>query len=103
ALARMYLGVTNYLCGNVEVAAHELRAALFLDGQLWQAAFYLALAYDSLGLADDAQREYRHVARLAQRGEFERTPHHPLLVAWHRDVLALTERRLQEGGGRWQA
>lgn len=94
----MYQGVARYLCGDVEGAAHDLRAALFLDGGLWQAAFYLALSYESLGLLDDALREYRHVVTLCERLPAHAPNEHPLLVAWQSDVVSLAKRRLESGG-----
>jgi chemotaxis methyl-accepting protein methylase len=96
--SQMYKGVTRYLCGDVEGAAHDLRAALFLDGALWPAAFYLALSYESMGLPDDALREFRHVVRLGERELRQPGTAPQLLALWRHDVLELAERRLRGGG-----
>ncbi len=92
--ARMYRGVTHYLCGAVRDAADDLRAALFLDEKLWPAAFYLALSYESMGLPRDALREYKHVVRLCEQLPTNQEPD-PLLAAWRRDVLELATHRLR--------
>jgi chemotaxis protein methyltransferase CheR len=98
--AQMYRGVARYLSSDVEGAAQDLRAALFLDGQLWQAAFYLALSYESMGLSEAALREYRHVVTLCERLPKSARVEHPLLVAWQGDVLELARRRVHNGGAR---
>lgn len=97
--AHMYRGIARYLKGDVDAAAHDLRAALFLDSELWQAAFYLALSYEGLGLIDGALREYRHVVRLSERTPGAVRKAHPLLVEWQGDVVELARRRLSAGGG----
>jgi chemotaxis protein methyltransferase CheR len=95
--AHMYRGIARYLKGDVDAAAHDLRAALFLDSELWQAAFYLALSYESLGLGDAALREYRHVVRLCDRAPGASRKAHPMLVEWQGDVVELARRRLRAG------
>ncbi len=93
----MYQGIARYLCGSVDRAAHDLRAALFLDEELWPAAFYLALSYESMGLPTEALREYRHVVRLCERKP-EIVRKHPLLAGWHTDMLDLARRRATGDG-----
>jgi chemotaxis protein methyltransferase CheR len=91
----MYLGIALYLNGSIEPALHELRAAAFLDPELWPAAFYLAVCHEALGQLDEAAREYRHVVRVASR------PARPSLPrrhsAWHRDLLELARTRAGRG------
>ncbi len=94
AAPQMFMGVTRYLSGEVTQAAHDLRAALFLDSELWQAAFYLALSYESLGLAAEALREYEHVVALCERQLDQESDGPPLLGAWRDDILQLARRRL---------
>lgn len=66
--AHMYAGVARYLCGEVDPAMRDLRAALFLDENLWPAAFYLALCHENSGHPEEAVLAYRHVVRLEERG-----------------------------------
>jgi Flp pilus assembly protein TadD len=87
----MYLGIALYIDGSIELAMHELRAATLLDRQLWPAAFYLAVCHEALGQLRDAAREYRHVVRLASRGDGARLPRRH--SAWHRDLIELARRR----------
>jgi chemotaxis methyl-accepting protein methylase len=87
----MYLGIALYLNGAIEAALHELRAAAFLDPELWPAAFYLAVCHEALGQLDEATREYRHVVRVAARGTAPNLPRRH--SAWHRDLLELARTR----------
>jgi Flp pilus assembly protein TadD len=87
----MYLGLALYLNGALEAALHELRAAVFLDPALWPAAFYLAVCHEALGQLEEAQREYRHVVRVAERGTGARLPRRH--SAWHDDLLELARKR----------
>jgi chemotaxis protein methyltransferase CheR len=98
--ARMYIGVTRHLMGELETAVEELRAASFLAPSLWPASFYLALCYESLGRALDARREYRHAARVCQALTKNGTPLNETLDAtlgpfraFGRDLAQLAERR----------
>jgi chemotaxis protein methyltransferase CheR len=89
----LYAGVALYLGGQIERALHELRAAAFLDAELWPASLYLALCHETLGHIDEAVREYRHVVRLAgaqPSGTSEPRHSHS---AWHADLLELARRR----------
>jgi chemotaxis protein methyltransferase CheR len=87
----MYLGIALYLNGGIEVALHELRAAAFLDPQLWPAAFYLAVCHEALGQLEEAAREYRHVVRVASLSNGSNLPRRH--SAWHRDLLELARKR----------
>ncbi|MES1183802.1 MAG: CheR family methyltransferase [Myxococcales bacterium] len=87
----MYLGIALYLNGSIEVALHELRAAAFLDPELWPAAFYLAVCHEALGQLEEAAREYRHVVRVASRAAPPSLPRRH--SAWHRDLLELARTR----------
>jgi tetratricopeptide (TPR) repeat protein len=87
----MYLGIALYLNGGIEGALHELRAAAFLDPELWPAAFYLAVCHEALGQLEEAAREYRHVVRTASRAGGAGLPRRH--SAWHRDLLELARKR----------
>lgn len=87
----MYLGIALYLNGALEAALHELRAAVFLDSGLWPAAFYLAVCHEGLGQLQEAQREYRHVVRMAARSTGANLPRRH--SAWHDDLLELARKR----------
>jgi chemotaxis protein methyltransferase CheR len=87
----MYLGIALYLNGAIEGALHELRAAAFLDPELWPAAFYLAVCHEALGQLEEAAREYRHVVRVASRADGSRMPRRH--SAWHSDLLELARKR----------
>jgi chemotaxis protein methyltransferase CheR len=87
----MYLGIALYLNGSIEAALHELRAAAFLDPELWPAAFYLAVCHEALGQLEEAAREYRHVVRVASRAGAGSLPRRH--SAWHRDLLELARTR----------
>lgn len=94
ASAYMYAGIAHYLCGEIAEALHCLRGALFLDSALWPAAFYLALAYESMGLPGDALREYKNVIRLSARATPPDEAEHPALSAWQHDLLELARLRV---------
>jgi len=87
----MYLGIAHYLDGRLEPALHELRAAAFLDAELWPAAFYLAVCHEALGQLAEAAREYRHVVRVAARSSGWSLPRRH--SAWHRDLIELARKR----------
>jgi tetratricopeptide (TPR) repeat protein len=92
----MYLGIAHYLDGRIEPALHELRAAAFLDSELWPAAFYLAVCHEALGQLEEAAREYRHVVRVASRGNGATLPRRH--SAWHRDLIELARKRSASPG-----
>lgn len=98
AEALMYRGVARYLCGDVELAAKDLRAAQFLDDQLWLGTYYLALSYESMGLADDALREFRHVVRVGGANIARSAPPQAQWAGWSTDILQLARRRLERSG-----
>jgi chemotaxis protein methyltransferase CheR len=93
AEARMFLGIAHYKTGDALSASVALRAALFLEPELWPAAFYLALSYEQLGSLQQAVLEYRRVVQSAA---------HPLpgagemvsqLEAWKPEVVQLARER----------
>jgi chemotaxis protein methyltransferase CheR len=93
--ARLYMGIAHHTAGDPTSAVDSLRAALFLDADLWPASFYLALSYEKLGLVEEARREYRRVVErsartppLAARGAFLGD-----LDSWRRDVIATARER----------
>jgi chemotaxis protein methyltransferase CheR len=95
--ARLFLGIAQYLSRDLPAALLTLRSALFLDPRLWPAAYYLALASESLGDRQVAQREYRRVVETIDR------PLHLSgadavvgdLTAWRREVLAIARGRMR--------
>jgi chemotaxis protein methyltransferase CheR len=94
AEARMFHGITEYKLGDVATAVGALRAALYLDSELWPAAFYLALAYDQLGSPDQAVREYRRVVSSAGRRLDGVGGLIAQLEAWKDDVVGLARKRI---------
>jgi tetratricopeptide (TPR) repeat protein len=94
--ARLFLGIAYVKSGDYEEAAQALRAALFLVPDLWPAAFYLALAYEKLGRADDAVREYRRLIDVADSPLGISGPAMAELEDWKPDVLQLARRRAGE-------
>lgn len=64
--ARLHLGVVCYFLGDLESALHSLRGCLLLEERCWCASYYLAAAYEGLGLPSEARREYRHAAQLSE-------------------------------------
>jgi chemotaxis methyl-accepting protein methylase len=58
----LFLGIARYAHGEVDAAAHALRASLCLDPALWPAGFYLARAYERLGRRAEALQQYDLVA-----------------------------------------
>lgn len=91
--AHMYAGVARYLCGEVDPAMHDLRAALFLDGDLWPAAFYLALCHENSGHPEEALLAYRHVVRLEERGAKKLGS---VFDAWRADLSEVARRRVSQ-------
>jgi chemotaxis protein methyltransferase CheR len=94
--ALMHRGIARYLRGEVELAAKDLRAALFLDEKLWVGAFYLALSYESMGHGADALREYQRLVGLVEQNP-------PMLsggadatwLSWRQDIVQLARHRLE--------
>jgi chemotaxis protein methyltransferase CheR len=93
--ARLYTGIAYHMEDDFAAAAQALRAALFLDPELWPASFYLALSYEKLGREGDARREYQRVVEtsagtpsIKSRGGILRN-----LEAWRRDVMMLAKKR----------
>jgi chemotaxis protein methyltransferase CheR len=91
--ARMFLGIVHFKTGNETSAAVALRAALFLEPDLWPASFYLALCCDKLGNKNEAVREYRRVAASVDRP----LPVSPGMMAelegWRDEVIDLSRQR----------
>lgn len=92
----LYAGVARYLCGEIELALHDLRAALFLDDSLWPAAFYLALCHENSGHPVEALQSYEHVLKIHDR---QRTSFGSVFDAWREDLCAVARRRVQAAGG----
>jgi tetratricopeptide (TPR) repeat protein len=93
AEARMFLGIAQFKTGDAATAAGTLRSALYLDGALWPAAFYLALSYDKLGTSEQAVREYRRVVSSADRRLAGIGGLIAELESWKDDVVALARQR----------
>jgi tetratricopeptide (TPR) repeat protein len=91
--AHMYVGVARYLCGELELSLHHLRAALFLDDSLWPAAFYLALCHENSGHPAEALQGFQHVVRIDSRDRAASRPLGPVFDAWREDLCALARRR----------
>lgn len=91
--AHMYAGVARYLCGEVDPAMQDLRAALFLDEGLWPAAFYLALCHENSGHPEEALLAYRHVVRLEERGARNLGS---VFDAWRADLSEVARRRVAQ-------
>lgn len=101
AEARLFTGIAHHMAGDPAAAALALKGALLLDPDLWPAAFYLALSYDKLGLAGEAQREYRRVVE-AEGGSLRLQSRSVLLgdlAAFRRDVAAVARTRAERTGG----
>ena len=93
--AHLYAGVARYLCGEVEPALHNLRAALFLDETLWPAAFYLALCHENSGHPTEALQAYEHVLRIHDREHATHATFESVFDAWREDLCAVARRRVQ--------
>jgi chemotaxis protein methyltransferase CheR len=93
--AHLFAGVARYLCGEVEAALHNLRAALFLDETLWPAAFYLALCHENSGHPAEALQAYEHVLRIHDREQAEHPALASVFAAWREDLCAVARRRVQ--------
>lgn len=67
--AEPHMYIALYLNGGIEVALHELRAAVLLDPELWPAAFYLAVCNEALGqLERHASTAMSYESRRARAG-----------------------------------
>lgn len=91
--AHMLLGITHYMMGDHAAAVQALRAALFLDADLWPAAFYLALSHDKLGNRAEAARAYRQVLIGAQKPRTFGTVVLDQLGVWKADIAQLARAR----------
>ncbi|HET7542095.1 MAG TPA: CheR family methyltransferase [Polyangiaceae bacterium] len=94
----LYAGVARYLCGEIELALHDLRAALFLDEGLWPAAFYLALCHENSGHPAEALQSYEHVVRIHDRKRASLVTFGSVFDAWREDLCAVARRRVQAAG-----
>jgi chemotaxis protein methyltransferase CheR len=92
---RLYAGVARYLCGEIELALHDLRAALFLDESLWPAAFYLALCHENSGHPTEALQAYEHVLKIHDRQRGAHPALGSVFDAWREDLCAVARRRVQ--------
>jgi tetratricopeptide (TPR) repeat protein len=93
AEARMFLGIAHYKTGDAVSASVALRAALFLEPELWPAAFYLALSYEQLGSLQQAVLEYRRVVQSAAHPLPGRGEMVSQLEAWKPEVVQLARER----------
>jgi chemotaxis protein methyltransferase CheR len=93
AEARMFLGIAHYKTGDALSASVALRAALFLEQDLWPAAFYLALSYEQLGNPNQAILEYRRVVQSAAHALPGRGEMVSQLEAWKPEVVQLARER----------
>jgi predicted TPR repeat methyltransferase len=84
------------MMGDHAATVQALRAALFLDPDLWPAAFYLALSHDKLGNRGEAARAYRHVVAAARRPERFSTVVLDQLGVWKADILELARARAEQ-------
>jgi len=91
--AHLLLGVTHYMMGDHPAAVQALRAALFLDPDLWPAAFYLALSHEKLGNRVEATRAYRDVVGAAKKPERFSTVVLEQLGVWKADIVQLARTR----------
>jgi chemotaxis protein methyltransferase CheR len=94
----LYAGVARYLCGEIELALHDLRAALFLDETLWPAAFYLALCHENSGHPAEALQSYEQVLRIQDRKRTSAVTLASVFDAWREDLCAVARRRVQAAG-----
>ncbi|MCU1282097.1 MAG: methyltransferase, CheR-type [bacterium] len=91
--AHLLLGVTHYMVSDHGAAVQALRAALFLDPDLWPAAFYLALSHDKLGNRSEAARAYRDVLAAADKPQRFSTIVLEQLGVWKADIVQLARAR----------
>jgi chemotaxis protein methyltransferase CheR len=93
--AHFCAGLALFLLGDAAAARRALRAALVLDPGLWPAAFYSALALETLGRPKEASQELERVLETANNEV-------PALVraslgdfaSWRSDVISLAARKL---------
>ena len=96
AIHHMRAGAEKCLAGELREAIKELRAALFLDSRLWPAAYYLALAYDSMGRAGEARRQYALVVAQIESGEALPAAVRDDYAFLERDFVTIARRRATE-------
>jgi len=94
--AHLLVGVAHHMMGDHAAAVQALRAALFLDPDLWPAAFYLALSHDKLGNRGEAARAYRDVVAAARRPQRFSTVVLDQLGVWKADILELARARAEQ-------
>jgi chemotaxis protein methyltransferase CheR len=95
--AHLLLGVAHHMIGDHAAAVQALRAALFLDPDLWPAAFYLALSHEKLGNKGEAARAYRHVVAAAAKPQRFSTVVLDQLGVWKGDIVQLARARAERG------
>jgi tetratricopeptide (TPR) repeat protein len=98
--ALMCLGIALHKDGQIDAAAHSLRGALFLEGDLWPAAFYLALCQERLGNPVEAAREYRRVVECAAKPMSMRAAILGDIETWKSEVVAVARDYLSRLGTR---
>ena len=85
--------------GQPERAIGALNRALFISPDLWPAALYLALCYQAMGNASEAQLAYERVIALRGRRRRDSGPIVTMLNldSLRSELFALAERQVRAG------
>lgn len=95
----LMVGMAEYMRGQPERAIGALNRALFISPDLWPAALYLALCYQAMGNASEAQLAYERVIALRGRRRRDSGPIVTMLNldSLRSELFALAERQVRAG------
>ncbi|TXH28572.1 MAG: hypothetical protein E6Q99_02320 [Elusimicrobia bacterium] len=95
----LLVGMSEYMRGQPERAIAALNRALFISPDLWPAALYLALCYQAMGNASEAQLAYERVIALRGRRRRDSGPIVTMLNldSLRSELFALAERQVRAG------
>lgn len=93
----LLVGMSEHMRGQYERAIPALRRALFVAPDLWPAALYLALSYQALGNAQEAQQAFERVVALRGRRRRDSGPIVTMLnlESLRSELFALAERQVR--------
>jgi Flp pilus assembly protein TadD len=92
--AAVFSGIACFLLGDATSALVDLRRALVLDPELWQAELYLAMSHERLGYGSEATAAYQRLCALLTRPSRRKVSGvMTQLEAWRDEALTLARHK----------